>query len=197
MRLKLGVFVGAMTVLVLAGGGSVAMASDGGGQTHPTSPSIEIASERPTSSVDVEKFTKCMRANGIPDFEAPTVTPPSGDEPGRIESVLPKDVDREVARKATEKCAPGSLPTKGRISAAEVTKLKRYAKCLRENGVEHFPTPSADGSLRLSKDAVDPESDEFKAAEEACKKYAPARGAKERHRSSDRGPILYSRAGAA
>ncbi|GAA0263297.1 hypothetical protein GCM10009539_56560 [Cryptosporangium japonicum] len=204
MRLKLGVVVGVMTVLALAGGGSAAMASEGGGPTHDSSSepgdrvaSIGIASVKPISSAEIKKFTTCMRANGLPDFEAPTVTPPSGDEPGRVESVLPKDVDPEVARKATEKCAPA----KPRPSAAQVKKLKRYAKCMRENGVENFPTPSADGSLRLSKDDVDPESDDFKAAEEACKKYAPARRVKERHHASggeraDGGPVLYSRAGA-
>ncbi|MFG1920519.1 hypothetical protein [Cryptosporangium sp. NPDC048952] len=195
MRLKLGLLVGVMTVLALAGGGSAAMASENPPDSGEAS--IGIASERPFSQADIAKFTKCMRANGIPDFEAPTVTPPSGDEPGHVESRLPKDVDQDVVRKATEKCAPGR-PAKAR--PADVKKLKRYAKCMRENGVENFPTPSADGSLRLSKDEIDPESDEFKAAEEACEKYLPARRVKARHSSTGDKPIdgvLHARPAAA
>lgn len=200
MRLKLVVLVGTMTVLALAGGGSAAMASDGGGPTHNTSPdpgeavaSIGIASDGPLTQADAEKLAKCMRANGIPDFETPKVTEPSGDEPGRIEARLPKDVDPETARKATEKCTPGA-PEKARISPSELKKLEQYAQCIRDTGIENFPSPSADGSLRLT-EGIDPDSDEFKAAEEACEKYAPARRIMRSERSGGPGePVLHTAA---
>ncbi|GAA3386745.1 hypothetical protein [Cryptosporangium minutisporangium] len=190
MRLKLGVVVGAFTVLALAGGGSAAWASDGGGPTHNRSSEPGKASlvavteggEAPFTQEKAEQFAKCMRANGLPGFETPKVNPPRGDEPGRVESILPKDVDPETARKATEKCAPAA-PAKPKLSASEVKKLKRYAQCMRENGVENFPTPRADGSLRLP-EGIDPKGSEFQAAEEACEKYAPARRSKRVHSSS-------------
>jgi len=197
MRLKLSLVVGALTVLALAGGGSAAVASEGGGPTHDSSSgrgetsvvSVGEAGDRPFTQEQAEKFAKCVRANGVPGFRTPKVTPPSGDTAGRMESVLPKDVDPEAARKATEKCAP-ALPGKPKVSASSLKKLKRYAKCMRENGVENFPTPRADGSLRLP-ESIDPESDEFTSAEEACDEYAPGHGVKRRH-SKGGEPVLHA-----
>jgi hypothetical protein len=48
-----------------------------------------------------------------------------------------------------------------------------FAKCMRENGVEKFPDPS-DGDVIVKKDSgIDPQSAEFKQAEEACKDLSP------------------------
>ena len=197
MRIKLGVLVGVMTVVALAGGSSAAVASDGGGPTHDRSgpgdqrvAAIGVALDGPVTQQRADKFAQCMRDNGVPNFETPKVTPPSGDEPGRLESVLPKDVDPEAVRKATEKCAPAA-PAERRIPASDVKKLKRYAKCMRDNGLENFPTPRADGSLRLGK-SIDPESEEFQAAEEACEKYAPARRVKKAQRPGHGEPVLHA-----
>jgi len=203
MRLKLGLLVGAMTVVALAGGSSAAMASDGGGPTHSTSSergetvaAIGIAIDGPLTQADAEKLAKCVRASGIPGFETPKVTPPRGGEPGLLETRLPKDVDPKTARKATEKCFTGAVPAKPRISKSDVKKLKRYAKCIRDNGIEDFPTPGADGSLRLTRE-INPESEEFQAAEEACEKYAPTRHVKRSERARAGEPILHAgRAGA-
>jgi hypothetical protein len=51
-----------------------------------------------------------------------------------------------------------------------------YSKCMRENGVPKFPDPQ-NGRLVLKGGpgtGIDPESAQFKAAEEACKKLAPS-----------------------
>ncbi|SHN01952.1 hypothetical protein [Cryptosporangium aurantiacum] len=193
MRLRWGVLVGLLTVLALAGGGSAAWATDGGstsgGPTHtrssgdgPTLVGVGEPGDTPFTQEQAEKFAKCMRANGIPDFETPKVTEPEGDKPGRIESTLPRDVDPETARKATEKCAEaGGLPKPVKPSAADVKKLKQYAKCIQENGIENFPTPEADGRLEFP-EGIDPDSEEFQAAEKACQKYAPRHGKKTVHK---------------
>jgi hypothetical protein len=49
-----------------------------------------------------------------------------------------------------------------------------FAKCMRENGVKKFPDPGNDGSQIIGKDSgIDPQSPEFKKAEEACKDVSP------------------------
>lgn len=51
-----------------------------------------------------------------------------------------------------------------------------YSECMRDNGIDAFPDPEQNGdggiSLGLNED-VDPESEEFKAAEEACEDLMP------------------------
>ncbi|MFG3341623.1 hypothetical protein [Glycomyces sp. NPDC048151] len=50
-----------------------------------------------------------------------------------------------------------------------------YSACMRENGVPDFPDPEQDGEgVRLGlPQGIDPESEEFKAAEEACEDLQP------------------------
>lgn len=49
-----------------------------------------------------------------------------------------------------------------------------YAECMRENGVAKFPDPGEGGGIRLDPSSgVDPESPEFKKAQEACVELSP------------------------
>jgi hypothetical protein len=51
-----------------------------------------------------------------------------------------------------------------------------YSACMRKNGVPKFPDPDSEGRLRLKAGpgtGIDPESEQFKAAAEACQKLAP------------------------
>ncbi|EPH44662.1 hypothetical protein ABT390_30710 [Streptomyces aurantiacus] len=50
-----------------------------------------------------------------------------------------------------------------------------YAKCMRENGVPKFPDPEqGGGGIRIGPGmGVDPQSSEFKKAQEACKDLSP------------------------
>ena len=56
------------------------------------------------------------------------------------------------------------------------TKAVKYAECMRKNGVPAFPDPDPNGrSLITGKQGggMDPASPQFKAAEQACKAFAP------------------------
>jgi hypothetical protein len=54
--------------------------------------------------------------------------------------------------------------------------MREFAKCMRANGVPEFPDPQADGRIRIdSFRGLDPDSAEFKAAEEKCRQFAPRR----------------------
>lgn len=50
-----------------------------------------------------------------------------------------------------------------------------YSECMRDNGIDEFPDPEiSEGRMGLSlPEGIDPESDEFKAAEEACEDLQP------------------------
>ncbi|MER5772658.1 hypothetical protein [Streptomyces sp. NPDC001985] len=55
-----------------------------------------------------------------------------------------------------------------------------FSTCLREQGVEKFPLPQSNGSIRLeASSGIDVNTPEFKKAEEACRKQAPPIGQKQ------------------
>jgi hypothetical protein len=72
-----------------------------------------------------------------------------------------------------------SLPKGGTSTSARAAKGDpvKYAACMRSHGVAKFPDPGADGSFTFqSGQGVDVNSDQFKAADEACKSFAPTGG---------------------
>ncbi|MEV6109384.1 hypothetical protein AB0M28_32450 [Streptomyces sp. NPDC051940] len=73
---------------------------------------------------------------------------------------------------------PSSDPGSGGPSATgERDRALAFAECMRKNGVEKFPDPGDDGGVMVGKDSgIDPESAEFKKAQEACQDLAPQGG---------------------
>jgi hypothetical protein len=119
-------------------------------------------------------YAQCMRDNGLPDFPDPKI-----DENGELELSLPDgaDPDSESFVAAQEKCKKhlpnGGEPEKASPEALE--KLQAYAKCMRDNGLPKFPDPDSDGGPGHIED-IDPNSPEFKAADEKCAHHMPGGG---------------------
>ncbi len=70
----------------------------------------------------------------------------------------------------------GGTPESGESIAAAQQKLVKFAQCMRSHGEPEFPEPS-EGHIQLHRQnghGPDPESPQWKAAEKACSKYAPA-----------------------
>jgi hypothetical protein len=112
-------------------------------------------------------FAKCVRENGVPDFKDPERGKPMGDG---------IDIKSEAFQKAQDACkeyqptgGPGLQGTNPDQVWSTADKLK-YAQCMRDNGVPSFPDPDANGGFKLD---TDPNSPQFKKAEDACKKYQP------------------------
>jgi hypothetical protein len=119
---------------------------------------------------DPVAYAKCMRDNGVAGF-------PDPDKNGQIR-LDPNTVDQESAeyQKAQEACKQyvGSAAKVRDDPGSQWTienKLK-YAKCMRDNGLANFPDPDKNGQLVLPR-SFDPESAQFKAAENACQQYKP------------------------
>jgi hypothetical protein len=52
----------------------------------------------------------------------------------------------------------------------------KYSQCMREHGIKAFPDPDSQGRMLIKAGpgtGLDPQSTQFKAAEQACKKYQP------------------------
>jgi hypothetical protein len=112
-------------------------------------------------------FARCMRDNGVPDFKDP------GDTEGG--ALIPPGTDREAVKVAMEKCKQYS-PNGGEPPQRDEESLDRerkFAQCMRDNGVPDFPDPdgAAGGGSQLQ--GVDTNSAAFKTARETCEKAVP------------------------
>jgi hypothetical protein len=117
------------------------------------------------------KFAECMRENGIdmPD-------PGEGGGGVRIragEGTTPEEVD--AAMKACKQYAPnGGEPIK--LSPEQVEQMRKFAKCMRENGVPEFPDPDPNGRVAIQRrrgQGADEKT--FEAAQEKCRQFRPVR----------------------
>jgi hypothetical protein len=119
------------------------------------------------------KFAQCMREHGMTWF-------PDPQPGGGIQIKIPKGMDKEKFDAAMEACKKWA-PDGGDHGPADPQMLeqaRQMAKCMRENGVENFPDPQPDGSLRVDggKVGMGPGDPTFDKAEQACSKFMPGAG---------------------
>lgn len=128
MRRLLGALL-ALVLIVIGGGCSKRgpdRDADGSGKRTTTTVGAHAQAVR---------FAECMRQNGYADFPDPE---PSGEFPSFGISVSP-----EVWTGALEACKdlqpPGSFSAD--LSPEELSAARRFAQCIRDNGVTDFPDP--------------------------------------------------------
>jgi predicted small lipoprotein YifL len=116
------------------------------------------------------RYAQCMRDNGVPDF-------PDPDGSGEFRGEGHERQDDPTFQAALEKCrdlAPGG-EHENTGDPASVEQTRKYAQCMRDNGVPDFPDPDADGRLRGAghEQQDDPT---FRAASETCRPKLPGGG---------------------
>lgn len=141
-------------------GGGVASA---GGDKTPTSKSTSTLSNEERAL----KFAQCMREHGV-DMEDP--------EPGKANRVEFKGngKDREKVEKAMRACrefSPQANSTGGTNKKAEEA-ARKFAECMRENGVEDFPDPKP-GQRGIKIDKKQADDPDFDKAQEKCRDELP------------------------
>ncbi|MBM7773791.1 hypothetical protein JOD54_003995 [Actinokineospora baliensis] len=140
--------------------------ADGSGSTAAEPADTRSDEER------VLAFAQCMREHGIdvPDPE------PGGQ--GGIQVRVPEGMDKGKVDEANATCR-AHLPNGGEPGKADpgmVEQARKMAQCMRENGVSEFPDPDENGGIRIEarKDGgINPESPEFKAAQQKCDQFLP------------------------
>ncbi|MEV6305910.1 hypothetical protein AB0M02_41310 [Actinoplanes sp. NPDC051861] len=128
-------------------------------KTDATAPSAAASIDPDTRNL---KFAECMRENGV---DVPDPKPGEGmrlkfgPESGGQEKVqAAMEACREWAPTGVNGGGPGADPQ-------QAEKMRAYAQCMRDNGVESFPDPE-DGMMRI--DATTGEDPDFEAAEQKC-----------------------------
>ncbi|MEU4562206.1 hypothetical protein AB0F72_27800 [Actinoplanes sp. NPDC023936] len=99
------------------------------------------------------KFAQCMRAEGVdmPDPGADGMVAMPGIKAGDEAAMNKTDA---ALQKCREFMPDGGEPTT--ISAEDLSRMREYAKCARENGVPDFPDPDPDtGRFAITPDKAD------------------------------------------
>jgi|SRR5262245_22715795 len=123
-----------------------------------------------SNSTKLVQYAQCMRENGVPGFPDPvngqlnlTVT-----QGGSLDPNSPQFQAAQRACKSLE--PPGFMNGSGQNTQQQAQGLK-FASCMREHGVPDFPDPQNGGFMVGG--GVDPNSPQFQAALQACRKLAP------------------------
>ncbi|MDP9863805.1 MULTISPECIES: hypothetical protein [Streptosporangium] len=138
------------------GGGKVASA--GGAKKGDSGAAAATDLDRDEMGV---KFAQCMRENGI-DMEDPV--------PGKgIMLKVGKDVDKATMDKAMEACRQYNPQADGSAQADPEMEERgrKFAACMRENGVEKFADPPA-GQRGIRIDREIGEDPDFPQAQKQC-----------------------------
>jgi hypothetical protein len=169
MRVATGFMIGLLLMLGIAG---CAGTSGGSGVARASKPPGASASPKPAGTGDEQeqmlKFAQCMREHGI-----------QMDDPKPGEGIkLPGVVDPQKADAAMQACKQylpgGGEPNKP--DPGQLEQLRKYAQCMRDQGIKNFPDPDPNEGLKLDpgKLGIQPNDPKFAAAQQACAKYQPA-----------------------
>jgi hypothetical protein len=141
--------------------------------------SDHAGSSNSSGSGDPIKYSACMRSHGVGNFPDPdssgrnkiTSAVSAGGKGAGVDIHSPQFAR---ARKACDKLrANGGRPSAAQ-QAQEQQQMLKYAQCMRSHGVPKFPDPKAGGAFSLgTKAGVDPNTPQFKAAQQTCQKLMP------------------------
>jgi hypothetical protein len=117
------------------------------------------------SEADPLAYSQCMRDHGIEKFPDPDANGSISIEGGP--GLDPRNPEFKAAEKACESLLPP--PPSDEERAKEGADALKYAKCMRDKGIENFPDPNAEGGINIEPGmGFDPESPQFEAADKAC-----------------------------
>ena len=191
----------ALTLTVVACGAGPAASDDGVVSLASPTP-VPTGSSAPAASVDPEvamaAFTKCMKEHGVDVFVSSAAIDGGGggtvgNGPVTNQHTAngdpqsgPKELDPKAMQEADKACRD-LLPSgmvgdpSATMDPAVADQMLAFAKCMREHGID-FPDPKFEGggvSVSLGENGdggIDPSSDEFQAAQEACGSELPGGG---------------------
>jgi hypothetical protein len=154
-----------------AGNDGVATAGSPGGKPTSSAGTANLSQQD-----QALKFAQCMRDNGVPNFPDPKFS-----DGGGLSIDVPEGSDPHKVDAAMQTCKQ-YLPNGGeppKIDPQRVEQNRKFAKCMRDNGVANFPDPGADGGIQVNGNdpGMNMDDPKFKAAQNACAQYLPSGGA--------------------
>ena len=134
-----------------------------------------------------KQAAECIRNNGVPDFPDPYVERGKLRLPEEVEQNLESRYSQQVLDQAEQSCKTlmdripesamkgddGGDDRQQQPGPGDVEALKKFAQCIRENGVPEWPDPKSDGSFPAGGTPLETEgkSDRVVGALRACQQH--------------------------
>jgi hypothetical protein len=132
----------AVVALITSGCGS-----DAPSETGSTDSAATTTTEKLTGRDKAVRFAECMRTNGVREFPDPDASSELTIDGVLNGSTLDPDTPAwKAAIGACKNLQPSGFTGHKRNSGQQTAALQ-FARCIRENGVEDFPDPTADAPL--------------------------------------------------
>jgi len=139
-------------------------ACDAGGNAGSPAASPSAMSDAEILAIG-KQIAQCFRDNGVPDFPDPLVDKRKLTLPQEAAQNLEQRYSQQILEQAEQSCETlmnrlpeGAVKSDEQVDGdrdprepgpGDVEALKKFAQCLRENGIPEWPDPKADGSFPL------------------------------------------------
>jgi hypothetical protein len=156
--------LGVAVLVTACGSSSNGSSSSDSSSTGSSSSGQSASSARQDQALN---YAQCMRANGVPSFPDPD----ANGRFGGIQRKLAGDPGFQAAQQACRGVAPGGQHEFG--SPAVVEQLRKFAQCMRNNGLTQFPDPDPSGGFPPGTEQLQGDPN-FPTALQACFGKLPA-----------------------
>jgi hypothetical protein len=116
-------------------------------------------------------FSKCMRSHGDPAFPDPGPNGAFPNENGSLDKSSPQFKKAAAACKSVQPGAPAPSTFQ-----QDYRRLLKYSACMRAHGVPKFPDPVLEDHGVGITTNINPNTPQFKAANQACRSLMPGGG---------------------
>ncbi|WP_248958747.1 hypothetical protein [Sphaerisporangium perillae] len=120
------------------------------------------------------ELAQCIRTHGVPNFPDPVLNSRTGKVDIPPGTAKPSESVMRACQSIVDRI-PAS--DKGRpATPAELDRLRRLARCMRDNGLRDWPDPDAQGDFPMPKRLRDLGKRAMRSQLEACRQYFPEKG---------------------
>ncbi len=171
----------ATTIIAACGSSSPTVANSSATASSRPSGSSSSSGSGSSSTGSALPFSKCMRANGVPNFPDLSNNRMRIEASGQTISVNGVSVSVRAFTAARQKCEKymphaSGTPTPAQAAQEHQQDLK-FASCMRTHGVPNYPDPkvisSSNGNQTAYLPGINPSAPAFQTAAKACGGFNP------------------------
>ena len=138
---------------------------------NPFAPKDTAAQQKHDAEQMALKWAQCMRDHGV------TVPDPGQGRPVRIQGEAQDQQQIQDAMNACQRYQPKGGNGPGKVDQKTLDQLTKFAQCMRDHGIPMQDPKASGGGVQITgggPGSVEPDSDQFQQAQQACQHYLPS-----------------------
>ncbi|HKF16701.1 MAG TPA: hypothetical protein VKF14_05865 [Candidatus Dormibacteraeota bacterium] len=138
---------------------------------NPFAPKDTAAQQKHDVEQMALKWAQCMRDHGV------NVPDPGQGRPVRIQAEAQDQQQIQDAMNACQRYQPKGGNGPGKVDQKTLDQLTKFAQCMRDHGIPMQDPKASGGGVQITgggPGSVEPDSDQFQQAQQACQHYLPS-----------------------